>query len=177
MFSCLLFTFTLCHLAHYVHCQRWSSRGHNLKSFALASKPASPRRCHVLGSTTALLLTFLTKMGQGHDKFCFVGKNARELAKKFFRHFFPGKRLNFSGNLRNFKAKIFFFVLLCRTLEISGKFANFWRENLFFLEITSALCLWSLASSIPLLGLKRICFWPWLRIFLCPWHWSRALCP
>ena len=42
------------------------------------------------------------------------------------------------------------------------------------------LCPWSLASSIPVLGLERVCPrkgcpWPWPRIFLCPW--PRALCP
>ena len=46
------------------------------------------------------------------------------------------------------------------------------------------LCPWSLAfaSSIPVLGLERVCPWkgcpwPWPRIFLCPWPWPRALCP
>ena len=41
------------------------------------------------------------------------------------------------------------------------------------------LCLWSLALSIPVLGLERICprkGCPWPRIFLCPWPWPRALC-
>ena len=54
------------------------------------------------------------------------------------------------------------------------------------------LCPWSLAlaSSIPVLGLKKVCprkgcpwpwprifLCPWPRIFLCPWPWPRALCP
>ena len=89
-----------------------------VKSLALASKPASPRKCPVLGSRTALFFDLL-KMGQGHEQFCFVVKKARELAKKFLKTFFPW-----------------------RTLEFSGKFTNFWREGL-FLEITSALCPWS----------------------------------
>ena len=42
------------------------------------------------------------------------------------------------------------------------------------------LCPWSvaLASSIPVLGLERVCpqkGCPWPRIFLCPWPW--VLCP
>ena len=46
------------------------------------------------------------------------------------------------------------------------------------------LCPWflALASSIAVLGLKRVCSrkgcpWSWPRIFLCPWPWPRALCP
>ena len=82
--------------------QRWSPRGrpcppgrprgHNLKSLTLAlkaksltmaSKPSSPRKYPVLGSRTTLFFDLL-KMGQGHDQFCFVSKNARELAQKTF---------------------------------------------------------------------------------------------
>ena len=42
------------------------------------------------------------------------------------------------------------------------------------------LCPWPLASSIPVLGLERVCPpkgcpWPWPLFFLCPW--PRALCP
>ena len=40
----------------------------------------------VLGSRTALFFDLL-KMGQGHDQFCFVLKNARELTKKFLKTF------------------------------------------------------------------------------------------
>ena len=54
----------------------------------------------------------------------------------------------------------------------------------FFLENTCGCVLgpWSLASSIPVLGLERFCPrkgcpWPWPRIFLCPWPWPRAFCP
>ena len=47
-------------------CGRPWPRGHNLKS--LASKPASPRKCPVLGSRTALFFELL-KMGQGNDQF------------------------------------------------------------------------------------------------------------
>ena len=37
-----------------------------------------------------------------------------------------------------------------------------------------------LALRFPVLGLERVCpreFGPWLRNFLCPWLWPRALCP
>ena len=70
-------------------------QGHNLKSLAskvkssdLASQPASPSKCPVLGSRTALFFELL-KMGQGHDQFCFVLGNARELAKKILKAFLP----------------------------------------------------------------------------------------
>ena len=54
-------------------------------------------------------------------------------------------------------------------------------EDLFFGEHLR-LCPWSLASSIPVLGLKSVCpqkGCPWPRVFLCPWPWPwpRALCP
>ena len=58
----------------------------------------------------------------------------------------------------------------------------FWRP--FFFGEQLRLCPWSLtlASSIPVLILERVCprkgcSWPWPRIFLCPWPWPRALCP
>ena len=95
--------------------QRWSPQGHNLKSLALASKPTRPQKCPVLSSRTALFFDLL-KVCQGHDQFCVVLKNTRELAKNFLKTFFPGKRLKFPENLQNFGAKTF------------------------FLEITSALC-------------------------------------
>ena len=69
------------------------------------------------------------------------------------------------------------FFFSWRTLELSGKFTKFWIEDLFFLEITSALCPWSLAlaSNIPVLGLEWVrpqkgCLWPWPRAFCPPLH-------
>ena len=57
---------------------------------------------------------------------------------------------------------------------------KFWRP--FFFGEHLRLCPWSLAlaSSIPVLGLERVCPqkgcpWPW--IFLCPWPWPLALRP
>ena len=38
----------------------------------------------------------------------------------------------------------------------------------------------ALASTIPVLGLERVCprkVGPWPRIFLSPWPWLRTLCP
>ena len=76
---------------------------------SLASKPASPRKCPVLSSRTALFF-YLLKMGQGHDQFCFVLSNARELAKSKFEDIsFPRERLNFPENFQIFGAKTFFF--------------------------------------------------------------------
>ena len=50
----------------------------------------------------------------------------------------------------------------------------------FFFGEHLRLCPWSLALSIPVLGVERVCprkgcSWPWPRIFL--WPWPRALCP
>ena len=75
----------------------------------LASKPASPRKCPVLSSRTALFFDLL-RMGQGFDQFCFVLKNAIELVKKFYQEVsFLEESLKFTENLRNLGAKTFFF--------------------------------------------------------------------
>ena len=67
-------------------------------------------------------------------------------------------------------------------LEIEDCLKNFF-EDFFFLRTLAAVSL-VLASSIPVLGLERVCPrkgcpwpWSWPRIFLCPWPWPRALCP
>ena len=54
-------------------------------------------------------------------------------------------------------------------------------EKIVFFGEHLRLCLWSLAlaSSIPVLGLERVCprkECPWPRVFVFPWP-SRALCP
>ena len=66
-------------------------------------------------------------------------------------------------------------------MNFSGDRLKNFSEHHFFGEHLR-LCSWSLASSIPVLGLKRVCPrkgcpWPWPRIFLFPWPWPRALCP
>ena len=83
--------------------------------------------------------------------------------KIFWKTFFSGDRLkNFCEDLF-----FFFFFFFWRSPE---KFL--WRPFFFFffLESTCALCPWSLASSIPVLGLESVCPrkgcpWPWPRIF------------
>ena len=84
------------------------------------------------------------------------------------------------------KTAIFFELLkFCRSpeknfddlfLEIAGKIV----VKTFFLREHLPLVSLALASSIPVLGLEKVCprkgcLWP--RIFLCRWPWPRALCP
>ena len=90
--------------------QRWSPRGHNLKSLALkvkslalASNPASPRKCSVLGSRTELFFDFL-KMGQGYmSSIVSPWSTPKNLRKKIFG------RLSFVENLRIFGQRPFLF--------------------------------------------------------------------
>ena len=81
--------------------------------------------------------------------------------------------LKFCGAPKKFFERRFF-------LEIAEKIL----VKTFFFGEHLRLCPWSLAlaSSIPVLGLERVCPlkgcpwpWPWPRIFLCPW--PRTLCP
>ena len=68
--------------------------------------------------------------------------------------------------------KIFWKTFFC-----GDRLKNF-CDDLFFFGEHLRLCPWSLASSIPALGLESVCprkGCPWPRIFLCPW--PRALCP
>ena len=65
--------------------------------------------------------------------------------------------------------------------NILGAFTlkNYWKFADYNLE---KFCPRSLASTIPVLGLKKVCPqkagpWPWPRIFLSPWLWPRRLCP
>ena len=74
--------------------QRWSPRGHNLKSLALASKPQVLENCPVLGSRTALFFEWL--------KFCRAAKNVfldrfffGGCRKKMFEDLFFRKTLAF----------------------------------------------------------------------------------
>ena len=119
-----------------------------MKSLALASKPANPRKCLVLGSRTAVFFDSM-KMGQGHDQFCFVSKNAKELAKKILKAFIFFRRTpEFLENLRIFEAKTYFFC---------WRTPKFLERKPFFLEITSAFCPWSLRGSVlgrAVLGLE-----------------------
>ena len=107
--------------------------GLGLKSQVLGRglEASSPQKCPVLSSKTVLFFDWL-KMGQSHEQCCFVLEHAGELAEKnFWRPTFEKK------------------------LQICG------RRPLFFFENTYVMCPWSLASNIPVLGLKRVC--PWLQ--------------
>ena len=74
-------------------------------------------------------------------------------------HDFFFLRLKFHGKFAIFCAKTFFLIF--------GERLKF-RRTFFFLESTCALCPWSLASTIPVLGLERVCsrkVGPWPRNF------------
>ena len=103
-----------------------------VKSLALAMKPASSRKCPVLGSRNALFFNVL-KMGQSHDQFCLVLKNTIELAKKILKTFFPEECLNFPENFQNFGAKIFFFSF-GECLNFPENLRIFGAKTFFFLR-------------------------------------------
>ena len=114
-----------------------------VKSLALASRPQVLENCSVLGSRTALFLNYSN----------FVDR----LKKNFTRRFF-------GEHLKKF-LKTFFF---------GNRLKNFFEDLFFFFGEHLRWCTWSLAvaSSIPVLGLERICPrkgcpwpWPWPRIF------------
>ena len=130
--------------------QRWSPRGrpwprgrprgHILKSLALASKVKS--LALALASRPQVLENWPV-LGSRTARFFGMLKFCGALEKFFGKRFFSEDRLKIF-------VKTFFFF--------------------FFLENTCALCPWSLASSIPVLGLESVCPrkgcpWPWPRIF------------
>ena len=119
--------------------QRWSPRGHILKSLALASKvkslalasrPQVLENWPVLGSRTALFFELL--------KFC------EALENLFGKRFFSGDRL------KNFSEDLFFFEIACAC--VLGP----WPRA--FL---------SLASRVSVLG--KAVLGLGLGFFLCPW--------
>ena len=128
--------------------QRWSSRGHILKSLALASKvkslaskPPVLENWPVLGSRTALFLETL--------KFC------KPLEKVFWRSFFLGKILwtpFFWDRLKKNFEDLFFWRTLAAC--VLGP----WPWPRAFLSLASR-------GSVLRLG-----------FFLCPWPRPRALC-
>ena len=144
---------------------RWSPRGHILKSLALASKvkslalasrPQVLENWPVLGSRTALVFELL--------KFCGV-------LEKSLDNVFCGDRL------KNFCEDLFFFFLRSPEKILGRPF--FYYYYYFFFEIARkifvktyffwralALVSLALASSIPVLGLERVC--PRKG---CPWSW------
>ena len=92
-----------------------------VKSLALASKAASPRKCPVLGSRTALFFALL-EVGQGHGHFFFyVLEQARDLVvihKDLFCFFILENVRNFSEILQNFWVKTFFVEITCKILSL-----------------------------------------------------------
>ena len=75
---------------------------------SLTLKPASPRKCPVLGSRTTLVFDWL-KMVKVLTNFVSSWRTPESLRKSFWRFFFSWK-----------------------TLEFSGKFTKLWIEDLFF---------------------------------------------
>ena len=145
---------------HLLDYQRWSPRGHILKSLALASKvkslalASSPRKlaCPRFEDSTIF----------------WIVKILWSAWKIFWKTFFCG------DCLKNFCEDLFFF------LEIAWKIF----VMAFFLENTCACVLgpWpcpraflSLASRVSVLG--KAVLGLGLGFFLCPWPWPRALCP
>ena len=80
-----------------------------LKVKFLASKPARPRKCPVLGSRIALFFDLL-KMGEGHEQCHFIlePEHARGCAKQNFEDFFSGERLTIVEILRTSEQKTLF---------------------------------------------------------------------
>ena len=116
--------------------QRWSPRGHILKSLALASKPQVLENCPVLGSRTALFFEPL--------KFCWkMQETSRKICNNLFG--FPPLEITWKIFLKTF----FFF-------EISWK--KFFED--FFLENT-CICVLGLERACP----RKGCPLPWPRIF------------
>ena len=140
--------------------QRWSPRGHILKSLALAlaSSPQVLENWPVLGSRTALFFELL-KFCEAFEKF--FGKRVFvEIAWKFFvkTFFFIWDRL------KNFCEDLFFFVLESTCACVLGP----WPWPRAFL---------SLASRVSVLGKAVLGLSLGLGFFLCHWPWPRALCP
>ena len=85
----------------------------NVLGHGLESRKSSKMSFPLLEDST---IFDLFKMGQGHDRFSFVLKNARELAKKISKTFFILENAKFWSKV------LFFFW---RTPEFSDKFTNF----------------------------------------------------
>ena len=79
--------------------QRWTPRGHILKSLALASRPQVLENWPVLGSRTAL---FFERLKQFLENVFFCGDCLKNFCEDLF--FF------FGGRLKNFCENLFFFL-------------------------------------------------------------------
>ena len=78
--------------------------------------------------------------------------------------------------------KNYYFGIIIKNLTKCNILSTFELKN--YGKITDhdleKLCPRSLATTIPVLGLERVCprkFGPWPRIVLSPWPWPRTLCP
>ena len=116
--------------------QRWSPRGHILKSLALkvkslALRPQVLENWPVLGSRTALFFELL--------KFCGA------LEKSFWKTLFCGDRL------KNFREDLFFLFSFGEHLRLCS-----WS-----LALASSIPVLGLESVCP----RKGCPWPWPRIF------------
>ena len=96
------------------------------------------------------------------------------VCKKLFEEIrLPGERLNFPENWRNFATKTLLFC--CCFFENAWVFRKIYKIlelKTFFLRSLSRCVVgfWPLASSIHVLGLKKVCPrkgcpWPWRQIF------------
>ena len=155
------FRWVPCVAAHLLYGQqRWSPRGRpwprgrprgqilkslasKVKSLALASSPRKLACPRLEDSTIFWKVKILWSGWKIFWKAFFRGNRLKNFVKTFFFFFFF---FFFGDRLKNFCEDLFFF---------------------FFLESTCALCPWSLASSIPVLGLESVCPrkgcpWPWI---------------
>ena len=122
---------------------------------------SSKMPCPLLEDST---IFWLVENWPSHDEFCFVLKNARELAKKIFRAFFSQENpWIFRKIYEILERRPFFFG---ERLNFPENFRTVGAET-FFLEIIFVLSPWSLAlaSRIPVLGLERVC-----PREGCPWY-------
>ena len=94
----------------------------------------------------------LLKMGNGHDRLSTLTWKTAETSQKISEDlFFFGERLILCRKAASPRAKTFFFFF---PLEVARRI--FWGP-FFGKETLNALCSWSLALSIPVLGLERVC--------------------
>ena len=98
------------------------------------------------------------------NRWNFVGKRQKPRGK-FAETFFLFSQVEIAW--KTFLKTFFAWKIVLKTFFLRSPEKNF--EDLLF---------WRTLVPVSLvLGLERVCAWPWPRIFLCPWPWPRALCP
>ena len=125
--------------------QRWSPRGHILKSLALASKPQVLENCPVLGSRTALFLICRNFVGK-RQKPCgksattfFLVSSSRDRLKKIFEDLFRQKNF-FKDLLFWHRLKKIFEDLFFENTCVCVLGPRPWPRNFFvFLALASSL--------------------------------------